>query len=123
MSQYWFRRQAIACTNADPGHLRIYAALGGDELIHYIRHIPTEYRSVSWGITIALYIVCQCPNYACLGTELQMKSCTHFIEHICSIDFASKYIDVPVFMFICCIDVTQVNAYHCQLIIYAYSLL
>ena len=40
ISQYWFRyglapnrRQAIAGTNADPVQCRIYAALGGDELI------------------------------------------------------------------------------------------
>ena len=40
-----------------------------------------------------------------------------------SIDFASKYLDAPVWMFVCCIDVTQVNAYNGQLIIDAYSLL
>ena len=32
--QHWFRRQAIIWTNADPIPWRIYAALGGDELIH-----------------------------------------------------------------------------------------
>ena len=30
------RRQAIIWTNADPVHWRIYAALGGDELICYM---------------------------------------------------------------------------------------
>ena len=30
---YKMRRQAIIWTNADPIHWRIYAALGGDELI------------------------------------------------------------------------------------------
>ena len=42
MTQHWFRqwlklvpkrRQAIICTNADPIHCRLYAALGGDELM------------------------------------------------------------------------------------------
>ena len=41
------RRQAIIWTNADPVHWRIYAALGGDELMHGLS-IPVLGLVITW---------------------------------------------------------------------------
>ena len=41
------RRQAIIWTNTDPIHWRIYAALGGDEIVALKEHINESWIKIS----------------------------------------------------------------------------